>query len=142
MYRWLVRLMVRRSLRLHQAGDIDRLLKGYADDVRFVFHGNNSWAGEFRGKEAIRPWLERFHRVGLRLEVHDVVVSGPLWNTTGCLLFTDHARRPDGEVVYRNRGVIYGKIAWGKIKHYEVFEDTEKVAEFDRYLETREPAGT
>ncbi len=41
---------------------------------------------------------------------------------------------PDGDVVYENRGVIFGKIAWGKIKSYEVFEDTQKVAAFDDYL--------
>jgi len=29
---------------------------------------------------------------------------------------------------------------WGKVKEYEVYEDTEKTAAFDRWLEAREPA--
>jgi hypothetical protein len=34
--------------------------------------------------------------------------------------------------------MFYFEIAWGKVKHYEVHEDTQKVAEFDEYLVTRE----
>ncbi len=30
--------------------------------------------------------------------------------------------------------MIFGQIVWGKIKSYEVFLDTEKVAAFDEYL--------
>lgn len=138
MYMWLARQLVRRSLRYHKARDVDGLLKGYADDVHFVFPGNNSWAIDTRGKAEIRKWLERFHGVGLVLDVHDILVAGPPWNTRACLVFTDHAKDPSGNVVYENRGVIYAKARWGKIVDYTVFEDTEKVAEFDRYLAVHE----
>jgi len=135
---WVASMLVRRSLRMHQAGDVEGLLKTYADDVHFVFPGNNSWATEIRGKDKLEPWLRRFHAVGLKLVVHDILVGGPPWNMRVCIQFTDHASDADGRAVYENTGVIYAKGRWGKIVDYTVFEDTEKVAEFDKYLAERE----
>ncbi len=140
MYQWLARKLVRRSLRFHLSRDVEGLLGTYADDVHFSFYGNNSWAGEYHGREEVRPWLERFHRIGLNLTVHEILVSGPPWNTKVCLFLTDDLKDSDGNVVYANRGVIYGTAAWGKMKRYEVFEDTEKVAALDKYLAVNEPA--
>lgn len=138
MYAWIVRKMIRRAVDRLNAGDVGPLLDSYADDVRFVFPGRHSWAADFRGKEELEPWLQRFVSAGLTFEPQEIVVSGPPWNTTVCVRFTDHATGPDGEVVYSNRGVIFGKAAWGKVKLYEVYEDTQKVAEFDEYLASRE----
>jgi ketosteroid isomerase-like protein len=142
MYGALARWLVRRSLRFHQARDVEGLLTSYADDVRFFFPGRNSWGGEYRGKEQLRAWLERFYKVGLNLHVEEILVKGPPWNTSVCIVFTDDARDADGSIVYENRGVIYGHAAWGKIKRYEVFEDTEKTADFDKYLAVHEPAAS
>lgn len=138
MYAWLARMLVRRSLRMHRARDVEGLLSTYADDVRFVFPGTSSWAVDVRGKAAVGAWLRRFHSVGLVLEVDDILVGGPPWKTRAALHFTDHATDAGGRVVYENRGVIYATSRWGKITSYEVFEDTEKVAAFDDYLATQE----
>jgi ketosteroid isomerase-like protein len=138
MYAWLARLLVRRSIRMHQAGDVKGLMKTYGKNVHFVFPGNNSWAIDTTDKTELEQWLNRFHRVGLKLDVHDILVAGPPWNTRVCLAFTDHAKDAAGKVVYANRGVILAKGRWGRITDYTVFEDTEKVAEFDRYLAANE----
>src|SRR5215469_7666957 len=130
----ITRLMIRRALRHHQAGDVDALLKFYAKDVRFIFPGKNSWAGEFQGKEAVRAWLRRFHCAGLKIEPHEIVVGGPPWNMTVCIRITDRAKDLNGTVVYQNRAVLFGKVRWGKIVFYEVYEDTEKVQALDEYL--------
>jgi len=137
MYMYIVKRMIRRALRYHQAGNVEALLKFYADNVIFVFPGKNSWAGEFHGKEAIAAWLRRFHRAGLKLEVHEIVAGGPPWNTTVCIRITDQAAS-NGEVIYKNRAVLFGKVRWGKIVFYEVYEDTQKVVELDKYLAGQE----
>lgn len=134
MYAYIVKLMIRRTLRHHQDGNVEALLKSYADDVRFVFPGKSSWAGEFQGKEAIASWLRRFHRAGLKLEPHEIVVGGPPWNMTVCIRITDQATDSAGKIVYENRAVLFGKVRWGKVVFYEVYEDTEKVAALDEYL--------
>ena len=141
MYAWLARMLVRRSLRSHQSRDVEGLMKMYAKDVHFAFPGNNSWAIDTRDRGEIERWLRRFHAVGLNLVVHDILVGGPPWNTRVCLQFTDNALDDDGRVVYENTGVIYAKGRWGKIAEYTVFEDTEKVAAFDKYLQAHETAG-
>lgn len=39
-----------------------------------------------------------------------------------------------GERVYENRYVIWGRIAWGLLREYEVFEDTQKAKALDEHL--------
>lgn len=134
-YTWTVRWMLRRNMARLWAGDPEPLLATYADDVRFVFPGRSSWSADARGKAAVRRWLERFVKVGLRFEIHDLLVSGPPWRTTICLWFTDRLNDPNGQPVYENQGTIVATIAWGKVTAYRVYEDTQKSAEFDAYLE-------
>lgn len=134
---YMVKLMIRRALRHHQAGNVDALLKFYGKDVRFVFPGKNSWAGEFQGKPAVAAWLRRFHDAGLKIEPHEILVGGPPWNMTVFVRITDSAKGLDGNIVYQNRAVLFGKVRWGKIVFYEVYEDTEKVKAFDAYLATQ-----
>jgi ketosteroid isomerase-like protein len=141
LYAWAVRSMLRRNLRRLWAGDPRPLLATYADDVHFVFPGRSSWAADLRGRDEVERWLRRFVRVGLRFEVHEILVAGPPWNTIVCLWFTDRLTAADGEVVYANRGTILAKIAWGKVTYYEVNEDTQKVAELDEWRATHEPTG-
>jgi ketosteroid isomerase-like protein len=138
LYAWTVRFMLRRTMRHLREGDFEPLFSTYADDIRFVFPGHTSWAGEFRGREEVERWVRRVYQVGLRLEPHEMLVVGPPWDTTVCLRFTDTCTAPDGTIVYTNRGVIFGKIAWGKITSYELHEDTEKVVALDEYVASLE----
>ena len=140
MFRLIARMMVKRTLQAHLNRDVEAILKSYSKDVRFRFPGNNSWAGEFRGIDQVRPWLQRFHRVGLMFEADEILIGGWPWNTKVALHFTDHLKAPDGTLVYENSGFIYAKSAWGKIREYEVVEDTEKVAALDEWLKSHEQA--
>jgi ketosteroid isomerase-like protein len=135
-YRRLLRSTAERLM----SGDVDAFLRFYADDATLTFPGENSWGPVYRGKDEIRGFLERFLRVGLRGELLDIAVSGPPWDTTVFVRFDDRASAPDGTVVYENRAVILLKGRWGKVVSEEVFEDTERVAAFDRWLEANEPA--
>jgi hypothetical protein len=139
-YHGLVRRRIRRTAAKARAGDLGPTLAMWADDGRFVFPGRNSWAADFGDKVHLARWYERFVRVGLQLEPQEILVQGWPWNTTVAIHFTDHANDPKGEVVYANRGVLFAKVAWGKIRFGTVYEDTQKVAEFDEYLAHHEPA--
>lgn len=137
-----LRYMLRRAAGRLMAGDVDSYLRFYADDATLLFPGDNSWGPEYRGKDEIRGFLERFLRVGLTGELHEILVSGPPWDTTVCVRFTDHGTAGDGTRFYENRAMVYIKARWGKVRFEEIYEDTEKTAELDRYLESREPAVT
>jgi ketosteroid isomerase-like protein len=129
-----VRAMLRRNLARLREGDLKPLVKTFADDVHFIFPGESSWAADLRGPEAVAEWERHFLDAGLQLEPKEILVSGPPWNTKIALHFEDHLTAPDGERVYENRGVIFGTAAWGKMKEFIVYEDTQKLGPLDEYL--------
>jgi ketosteroid isomerase-like protein len=138
MYRWLVRMRVRRVMARSRAGDMAPTLALWAEDGHFVFPGRSSWAADLHDQAARGAWYGRFARVGLQIEPEEVLVSGPPWRTHVCIRFTDHATGPDGEPVYENTGVLFATMSWGKIRFGTVYEDTQKVADFDDYLARHE----
>jgi hypothetical protein len=50
---------------------------------------------------------------------------------------TDHLDAPDGTRVYANRYVIWGRMSWGLLREYEIYEDTQASKELDAYLAER-----
>ena len=137
-YGWIVAMMIRRGVRRINAGDIGPMLSSFADDATLVFPGDHSWGGEYKGKGAIRGFLERFVEARIQLEPHEILVEGWPWKTTVMLRFGNEARDANGNVVYANRGAIFAQAAWGKIKHQEDYEDTQKVVAFDEYLASQQ----
>ena len=82
--------------------------------------------------------LSRFVDAGLQIFPDEVVVKGLPWKTTLCVRGTVHLKTPAGETVYENRYVIWGRMSWGLVKEYEVYEDTQKSAALDEYLAVRD----
>jgi ketosteroid isomerase-like protein len=140
MLSWLSKQLISRVMAATRAGDVKPTLMLDAPDVRFVFPGNNSWSGEFKGKDAHRKWLERLVRVGVKTEPDEVVAGGFPWKMTVCIRGRSYWDSPQGERVYDNRFVIWGKLRWGKLYDYEVYEDTEKATALDEHLAANEPA--
>jgi hypothetical protein len=136
----LMAALIRRNMKLIRAGDYRPTLRMDAGDIRFRFPGDNSWAGEIHGKDELERWLQRFVKVGLQIYADEVVVKGWPWNMTLCIRGTDHLDAPGGERVYENRYVIWGRVEWGLLKGYEVYEDTQKSSVLDDYLARHEPA--
>lgn len=123
-----------------RAGDIRPAMRLDAPGVVLRFPGQNTWAGEYRGKEAHRRWEQRFVDVGLQIFADEVVAIGLPWSTTLCIRGTDHLRAPDGETVYQNRVVIWAKLRWFRMHELEVYEDTEEAARLDAWLAENRPA--
>jgi ketosteroid isomerase-like protein len=140
MLSWLAKKVISRNMAASRGGDIRPTLRMEAEDVRFTFPGDNSWSGEIRGKAEVERWLQRFARVGIQAFPDEVVATGFPWNTTVCIRGHDYLHSPRGEPVYENRFVIWGRMSWGRIKEYEVYEDTQKAKALDDYLAVNEPA--
>jgi ketosteroid isomerase-like protein len=136
-FSWLAKRVIRRNMDRLNAGDPSALLAFDAEDVRFRFPGDSSWAGEFHGKAELEPWLRRFADTGLQIRADEVVAQGPPWRTTVCVRGTDHLDGPDGRRVYENRYVIWGRMSWGRLSDYEVYEDTQASSALDAWLEGR-----
>jgi len=133
MYSWIVKQALRRLEKQLTGGEVDKLMAAYADDAVMVFPGDHSWGGEYRGKAAIRAWLERFVGVKPTFEIGDAGVAGPPWNMRIFFTFSDRIVAPDG-FDYRNAGMEYVRMRFGKIVEHRVHLDTQKVAELDEHL--------
>jgi ketosteroid isomerase-like protein len=132
-----VQKLTRFALARLRRGDSRPLLALAAEDVHFRFLGRHSWAADFHSKARMRAWLDRYRRARLELEPHEVVVSGPPWNTLICTRFTDRATDERGAVIYENEGVLFDRIRWGRIREHISYEDTQRTIEFDRRLGLR-----
>jgi ketosteroid isomerase-like protein len=102
MYKSMVRWMIRRNVEALNAGDLDPVLAGFADDAVLVFPGHSSWGQEYRGKAAIEGFVRRFAQARLVGTPDEILVNGPPWRTTVCVVFSDQATDGAGAIVYRN----------------------------------------
>jgi ketosteroid isomerase-like protein len=138
MVSWLAKQLISRVMARTRAGDIRPTLMLDAEDVHFVFPGDNSWSGDYRGKEAHSRWLQRLVSVGVKTEPDEVIASGFPWRMTVCVRGRSYLDSPEGERIYQNRFVIWGRLRWGKLQEYEVYEDTQKAKALDGWLEDHE----
>lgn len=140
MLSWLAKQLITRIMARTRAGDIRPTVMLDTPDMQFVFPGSNSWSGHYLGRDQHRRWLERLARVGVKTEPDEVLAGGWPWNMTICVRGRCWWDNSGGERIYNNRFVIWSKLRWGRVTHYEVYEDTEKATALDAYLEAHDPA--
>jgi ketosteroid isomerase-like protein len=140
MQSWLGHKLVSYVMGRSRAGDLRPTLLLDHPDVQLTFPGQNSWSGVYRGRDQVAAWLRRMVDVGVKTYPDEVVVKGPPWRATICVRGHDHVDAPDGRRVYENRFVIWGRMSWGRLREYEVYEDTDKPEALDAYLRSERPA--
>ncbi|MFW2334495.1 nuclear transport factor 2 family protein [Ilumatobacter sp.] len=146
MYKAAVRALLRSSIRRLNEGDLSMLLKLAHRDFELAFPGDNSWATMFRPTERGRQRFvthrgiregtafgKQFVDEGVQFEIEDILVNGPPWNLRVALRVHDFVPSADGGPdEYNNRAVAFLEIRWGKLMSWEDYEDTERVAAWDR----------
>ena len=135
MLSWLAEKMIDRNMEAMRAGDPGPTLALDAEDVKFTFPGDSSFAPGARNKRELAAWLDRFIALGLQIYPEQVVLKGFPWRQTICVRGHIHLDDADDGRVYANRYVIWGRIAWGKLREYEVYEDTVASKELDAWLQ-------
>jgi ketosteroid isomerase-like protein len=135
MLSWLAGKMIARSMKAIREGDMGPTVALYAEDVKFRFPGDNSFAPGADGKAALEDWLRRFIRLGLQIYPDEVALTGWPWKQTISVRGHVHLDDPQDGRVYENRYVIWGHMRWGKMREYEVYEDTEQTTILDTWLE-------
>jgi ketosteroid isomerase-like protein len=135
MYKAITRRRVRGVFEALGRGDRETALKDVAANVRHVFPGDNAIGGERHSREAMGRWLDRVYRLipELRFDVHRVAVSGPPWDMTVAVEWSDHGRAADG-IPYRNEGAHWIRMRRGKAVYIHAYLDSEKVTEICRRL--------
>jgi ketosteroid isomerase-like protein len=149
MYKATIRALLRRAVNRLNEGDPSLLLRMAAPDCELVFPGDNSWAAmhrevvkgraahvTHRGIEECRAFADRFVANGIQFAVEDILVNGPPWHLRVALRAHDFIPGSDGDV-YNNRAVAFLELRWGKLVRWEDYEDTERVAAWDRAVAAR-----
>jgi ketosteroid isomerase-like protein len=149
MYKAAVRWMIRRNIERLNAGDLEPTLAMFADDATLSFPGDNSWATMERptavgreafithqGRDEIRRFLQRYVDQGMHMVVDDILVNGPPWHARAAVRVHHWVTGADGTDVYTNRAVLFVDTRWGRIQAQEDYEDTERVAAYDRMVGT------
>ena len=134
MQSWLGKRLMAYTMRELNAGNPKPTLRMEARDVELTFPGESTWSGVFRGRKELEAWLGRFCQAGLQISADEVIVKGFPWRTTICVRGTDHLDAPGGERVYENRYVIWGRLRWGRLERYEVYEDTARARALDEWM--------
>ena len=97
--------LMRRYIELARAGDWDRALGFFADDVVFHIPGRSVYAGERRGREAAARYIEEAralsHGNHVELELIDMLAS----EECVALIVRERFDRPDGPVEIRRANV-------------------------------------
>jgi ketosteroid isomerase-like protein len=107
------------------AGDLEAAGKLAHTDMRFRFVGDTALGADLRGKDAFLAWFRATSQrlPGLTFRVEDVLVGGWPWNTRVAVRLAIAAPLPDG-TTYRNQGVQWLKLRWGRMIDDWVLEDT------------------
>ena len=146
MYKASIRSLLRHSIDRLNRGDYSRLLKMARPDFELAFPGDNSWATMFRPQQRGRQrhathrgideagaFADRVVAEGIQFEIEDILVNGPPWRTRIAARVHDFVPGEEGAPdVYNNRAVLFIEVRWGRLVRWEDYEDTERVAAWDR----------
>ena len=153
MYKASIRALLRHSINKLNNGDYSLMLRLASPDFELAFPGENTWSTMFRpqrrgrsshvthrGVDEAVAFAGRFVDEGIQFEIEDILVNGPPWNTRIALRVRDFVPGNNGQDVYNNRAILFLEVRWGRLLRWEDYEDTERVAAWDRATsEARSP---
>ena len=146
MYKASIRALMRHSIKRLNQGDYSLMLRLAHRDFELAFPGDNSWATMFRAQQRSRhrhvthrgvdeatAFAERFVRERIQFVVEDIVINGPPWNTRIVVRAHNFIPATDGASdEYCNRAVLFLEVRWGRLIRWEDYEDSERVAAWDK----------
>jgi ketosteroid isomerase-like protein len=127
-YRLIVKRNLRRAYERLSRGDYESVVKKFSESSVFEFAGSHQLGGERRGTDAVRELFRQMFDCfpDLRLEPKAIVVNGMPWNTVVAARFGVSATVA-GEP-YRNEGMQFLRLRFGRVVEDRLYEDTEKLA--------------
>ena len=148
MYKTAVCWMIRRNIAALNDGRHEPALTMFAPDAGLSFPGINSWSGQFRtpttgrdasrshrGRDETEAFLRRYLDHRIQMSIEDIL-NGPPWNTRIALRAHVWAVGPDGGDACGDRAVLMINARRGKIRRQQDYEDRERAAAFDAYMDS------
>lgn len=128
-YHAIIKNKILRSFQLVNDHRYTELVQAMALNVRHSFAGSHAMGGIRNDQAAVKEWLERLGRVipNLSITVTHINVKGWPNNTLTIVRWTATATLENGDP-YKNEGVHFITLKWGKVVELDVYEDTLTVA--------------
>ncbi|GAB3641582.1 nuclear transport factor 2 family protein [Spirosoma arcticum] len=130
MYNAIIRHNIKKAFQLVNDHQYDEVAKNLSPAIRHHFSGDHALGGTRHDRTAVMSWFERVGRLlpDLKLTITRVIVKGWPNNTLVIAQWTAAASLPDGGE-YRNQGVHFVTLKWGKITDMTVYEDSQAVTD-------------
>jgi ketosteroid isomerase-like protein len=127
-YRFIVKQNLRRAYRRLSAGDYEAVVGKFGSSSVFEFAGSHELGGERHGVDAVRALFRRMFECfpDLRLEPLAIVVNGMPWNTVVAARLA--VRATVAGQPYRNEGMQFLRLRFGRVVEDRLYEDTQKLA--------------
>jgi uncharacterized protein len=122
-----VQVVMDRYIDAVRAGDWEAAFRFFADDIVLRVPGRSALAGERRGREAARAYIDaalaKAHGQEVEVELIDMLAS----DERVALIVRERFARPDGDVEIRRANVY--RIAGGQVVEIWIFEADQYAAD-------------
>ena len=126
-YRWILKTRIIKGFDELNKQNYHYLTNLFDDNVNYEFEGDHSLGGTRISKRGVEKWFERLLRLlPSKFVVNSIVVSGPIWDTTAIIEFTDTVTPKFGQP-YINNGIQVIKLHFGKVLKVHTYVNTNKV---------------
>lgn len=130
MYNAIIKYNIKKAFQLVNDHNYEAVAKNLSPTITHHFSGDHALGGTRHDLTAVNAWFQRVGRLlpDLKLTITHVVVKGWPNNTLVIARWTAAATLQNGDV-YRNQGVHFVTLNWGKITEMTVYEDSQAVAD-------------
>lgn len=126
-YRWILKTRIIKGFDELNKQNYHYLTNLFADNVTYEFEGEHSLGGTRISKAGVEKWFDRLFRLlPSKFVINSISVSGPMWNTTAIIEFTDTVTPKFGQS-YNNNGIQVVKLSFGKVYKIHTYVNTNKV---------------
>ncbi|MEP6790976.1 MAG: nuclear transport factor 2 family protein [Ramlibacter sp.] len=138
MYHYVVARKLRAVFAAISRGDTRLMLDTLAERFTYRFEGDSAIGGVRNSRRSMQLWWERMYRLfpGFRLEVRDVLVAGPPWNTRIHTQLDFVMPMPAGGS-YHNVVMQVMHMRWGRVTAVHTLEDTQRAARLLEWMAAR-----
>ena len=130
MYHSIIKHNIKKAFQSVNDHQYEELTKGLSPTIRHHFSGDHALGGTRHDLTTVNEWFQRVGRLlpNLKLTITNVVVKGWPNNTLVIAQWTAAATLQNGDS-YKNHGVHFVTLKWGKITDMTVYEDSQAVAD-------------
>lgn len=126
-YRWILKSRIVKGFEELNKQNYKYLTGLFNDNVVYTFEGDHALGGTRISKAGVEKWFDRLFRLlPSKFIINSITVSGPMWNTTTIIEFTDTVTPRFGQP-YTNNGIQVVKLRFGKVYKIHAYVNTHKI---------------